>query len=181
MDKSKPTPYAYAPTKSGTKLPLELGKPEERLHVHTATEDSDEEQPRFRVPDFSDDENDTNLQVQPDDMFARRDHYRRRAPTPPPQPPRRRPGQCTCNRCPDVMPTRREKKCCGEEELLNTHLDGYEPAPGHCVLESPDIQHCLHKITIRHKWIDQQRYFGHNGAALNPINMTDKKLQVSRL
>ena len=182
MKRTKPTPYAYYPTKSGTKLPWELGKPNDRVYQRKEATESDgsdvEAAPRFTIPDSSD-EGEEIADLQPGALFARRHQY---APDPPaePNPPAARPASppearpCTCGRCPEVTATFREKKCCAEENLLRTHLADYEPGVGHCVLESPDIQHCFHPITVRHKWIDQQRYFGHTGQALDPDNMTNK-------
>ena len=175
MKRTKPTPYAYYPTKSGAKLPWELGKPDNRLYTQIAAAESDgsdiDEPPRFHVPDSSDEE---VIDLQPGALFARRATYTSADPSPPPSPPAQPAHACTCGRCPEETATRREKKCCAEENLLRTHLCDYEPGPGHCVLDSPDIQHCFHPITVRHKWIDQQRYFGHTGQALDPDNMTDK-------
>jgi len=77
----------------------------------------------------------------------------------------------TCTEC-IIMPTRKENKCCQHEDLNSTCLPEYEP--GRCILSCEDIVHCLSKASVRHSWLDQQRYLGVSGAGLLFCNMSNR-------
>lgn len=185
MSKEEPTPYAYAPTKSGTKFPWQLGEPNPALQIaadvesDSADEDG-EERLRYTVPlDFDE----TPVNYPQGEMFRRRYEKNRdnnagqqceRQRQEPEQQPERVAGEhggCFCGRCID-MPTAVERKCCAQEELDNTCLADY--VEGQCLLECEDIKHCISPVTVRHSWLNQQRFFGLTGEALLFGNMTNK-------
>ena len=178
MSGEKPTPYAYAPTTSGRKLPYELGNPQTiSTNISMAESDlSSIAETRYHVPNLSDDDDAPALQVGA--LFEA--HRNRRAVVaevvarPDAVVPERRyqgAGVCHCHKCKE-MPLRVEQKCCSEEKLNNTCLPDY--VQGRCVLDTEDIKHCLHHVTVRHLWMEQQRYFGLTGDALLFGNMTNK-------
>lgn len=189
MDPSKPAAYAYAPTKSGGKLRHSLGQaPPEESVLCPSDESSQEElsscssmEHLYNVPDMEDSD---------EDVYAAGELFQRvRASTPVAdalgatepaaaanEPPVEAVGLagCKCGNC-IAMPLAIEQKCCSKETLNATHLQGFIPNTGMCVLASPTIQHILSDLSIQCAWLMQRKYQGFQNEALNFVNMSNRE------
>ena len=187
----KPTPYAYAPTKAGGKLKHSLGQgmnEDSVLLPDDADVDSQSEtdsatssdHPMYNIPDLVDSDEELH---QVGDLFRRA-----RASTPvephveaieargnaPDNEQAAGVPLCRCGNCVD-MPLAIEQKCCCKEDLRSTHLEGFVPNTGACVLSSPTIQHVISKLSIQCAWLMQRKYQGFKDEALSFNNMTNRE------
>lgn len=180
MPGDKPTPYAFAPSKHGGKLVHGLGEP--RLAVQQPLTPSPTSQmgsissgstidgARFGVPDMTDSEGELVV----GELFERRRTHISTTDDTPITTASAETSEahgCKCGKCAH-MPLAIENICCSRENLRETHLTDYQP--GMCVLETREILHVLHPISIQCAWMAQKRYFGHREEDLNFNNMTNK-------
>ena len=178
MARNVPTPYAFAPTKSGKKLPWELGRPDQRdipaepTESDSAAQSSASPTPQRPVRGALFDRWRQGLlidaQDQPTDPAEPIQPVQPAPPVPPPR--RRRRGVCRCGECPDTMPTRIEKKCCQEEPLDRTIIEDYQE--GMCLYTCEEIRHLFLRTSLRIAWLSQQQYLMLTGDALSFANMT---------
>ena len=193
MEPNKPTPYAYAPTKSGGKFQHSLGqgiRDDSVAHPPDCPEsDSDDSSlssggPQYHVPDLVDSDEETHLagelfrrvrastpvkNVPPPDQHADVEQLERGERAEPTDCRR-----CKCGKCVN-MPLAIEQKCCSKENLAATHLEDFVPGTGECVLSSPTIQHVLSKLSVQCAWLMQRKYQGYKDEALNFANMTNRE------
>lgn len=183
----KPTPYAYAPTKAGGKLKHSVGQhltddsvllPVEEDTQSDMNSSDSSEGPMYHVPELVDSDEDVH---HAGELFQRV-----RASTPveehveaieaPENVGEHAEGlpQCKCGNCIN-MPLAIEQKCCCKEDLRSTHLEGFIPNTGDCVLSSPTIQHVLSKLSIQCAWLMQRKYQGFKDEALSFNNMTNRE------
>lgn len=194
MASDKPTPYAFAPTIDGKKLPWELGRPDIL----------------FRVPSIHDDHSSSSgassqlssANPSPARPIRRTVHThcgpglgggnafrqfqlnyhanrnRAQSPTTNPQPEPAAPvqqqhqrQQCTCDKCPDTMPSKIEKKCCMQEVFDNTYIRDFQQNV--CILNCVEVQHLLSPVHLELSWLAQRQYQGFKGPALNFNNMNN--------
>lgn len=191
MASNKPTPYAFAPTRSGGTLPWELGKPENQVEPESnSISGCTDSELSFSVPSFSSSTGEVgHAGYVPGQLFQRyleaRNHSNSQSAavsatttpttscttttTTPMTTTTTRP--CACHNCVE-MPLRIERKCCLEEGLDNTHLPDFHE--GVCLLNCEDIQHAIGKVNVRCSWMDQRRFAGFSGPALAFSTMTNR-------
>lgn len=180
MASSKPTPYAFAPTKDGKKLPWELGKPDNRRLPTIPDSDS---------PSSTDNDNASSSTSESvsgfyavGQLFEARRQQRQAdggggrdvasEPLEETQQEEPNPILCRCGNCPAEMPTAAENKCCMTENFTTTFLKDFEN--GKCIINCEQINHIFNSTHLEICWLAQRQYQGFRGPALNFSNMDNR-------